>query len=92
MYYAVAYDITDDRRRQRVSKTLEDYGRRIQFSLFVCQTDRRHFLRLRYQLQQQIDRGEDTLVFLHLCQHCQQKVEHLGVEKNLDTYNCRLKS
>ena len=87
MYYAVAYDITDDRRHQWVSKTLEGFGRRIQFSLFVCQTDRRHFLRLRYRLQQQIDRGEDTLVFLHLCQHCQQKVEHLGVEKNLDTYN-----
>ena len=26
--------------------------------------DRRLFLRLRYQLQQQINRGEDTLVFV----------------------------
>jgi len=44
MYYAVAYDITDDRQRRRVSKTLENFGRRTQFSLFICQTDRRHFL------------------------------------------------
>ena len=87
MYYAVAYDIADDRRRRWVSKTLEDFGRRIQFSLFVCQTNRRQFLLLHYKLQQHIDKKEDTIVFLHLCRPCQQKIEYLGVEKNVDTYD-----
>ena len=32
MHYTVAYDITDDKRRNKVAKILKDFGSRIQFS------------------------------------------------------------
>jgi len=32
----VAYDIIDDKRRNRVAKTMEDYGTRVQYSVFEC--------------------------------------------------------
>ena len=45
MHYTVAYDITDDKRRNRVAKILKDFGTRIQYSVFECNTDRRALLR-----------------------------------------------
>ena len=45
MHYTVAYDITDDKRRNRVAKILKDFGTRIQYSVFECDTDRRALLR-----------------------------------------------
>ena len=32
----VVYDISDDRRRLRLSNLLEGYGRRVQYSVFEC--------------------------------------------------------
>ena len=52
MFYAVAYDITDDRRRNAVAKILLDFGTRIQYSLFECNTDKRAYLRLQDRIQE----------------------------------------
>ncbi|RLB69052.1 MAG: CRISPR-associated endonuclease Cas2 [Deltaproteobacteria bacterium] len=38
--YLVVYDVSDDRERHRVSKTLEGYGFRIQKSAFECSLTR----------------------------------------------------
>jgi CRISPR-associated protein Cas2 len=38
--YAVAYDISDDGERERVEKTLKDFGFRIQKSVFECRLTR----------------------------------------------------
>lgn len=35
--YLIIYDITDNKRRRKVSKILEKYGIRIQFSAFECE-------------------------------------------------------
>ena len=37
--FAICYDITDDRRRARVSTALLDYGARLQESVFVATLD-----------------------------------------------------
>ena len=34
MHYTVAYDITDDKRRNKVAKILKDFGKRVQYSVF----------------------------------------------------------
>ncbi len=34
MFYVVAYDISDDRRRTKVAKILEDFGDRAQYTDF----------------------------------------------------------
>ena len=39
MFVVVAYDIPDDRRRTRVAKVLEDYGDRVQYSVFEMNLD-----------------------------------------------------
>ncbi len=34
--WMIAYDITDNRRRQNIAKLLENYGKRVQYSVFEC--------------------------------------------------------
>ena len=40
MFYLVTYDITDDQRRTKVAKILEDFGDRVQYSVFEMILDR----------------------------------------------------
>ena len=80
MYYAVTYDITDDRRRRQIAKTLKDFGTRIQYSVFVCQTDRRAYLRLQNRLKKYIDTSEDSLVFCICAMHASIKSKTLGCQ------------
>ena len=84
MHYTVAYDITDDKRRNRVAKILKDFGTRIQYSVFECNTDRRALLRLRNRLEGAIDLREDTITFYHLCAACEKQIDRIGIKKGLD--------
>lgn len=49
--YLVCYDVTEDRERNRVAKVVEDYGLRIQFSVFECRLSRSALAELRRQLE-----------------------------------------
>ena len=84
MHYTVAYDITDDTRRNSVAKILKDFGTRIQYSVFECNTDRRALLRLQDRLAKAIDSGEDTVTFYHLCATCEKQIDRIGLKKGLD--------
>ena len=84
MHYTVAYDITNDKRRNRVAKILKDFGTRIQYSVFECNTDRRALLRLQSQLEKVIDFAEDTITFYHLCAACEKQITQIGRKKGLD--------
>lgn len=84
-FYVVSYDIQDDRRRNRVCKTLKNFGGRVQYSVFECELDRRQFLRLKHQLEKEIDNQTDSLVFYPLCQVCLKKTERSGqIRKGFD--------
>ena len=84
MHYTVAYDITNDKRRNKVAKILKDFGSRIQFSVFECNTDRRALLRLQNRLEKAIDLQEDTIIFYHLCAACEKQIDRIGLKKGLD--------
>ena len=84
MHYTVAYDITDDKRRNRVAKILKDFGTRIQYSVFECDTDRRALLRLQSRLENVIDSSEDTITFYHLCATCEKQINRIGLKKGLE--------
>jgi len=81
VYLVVAYDITDDKRRNRIAKVLEDYGDRVQYSVFECNIARKHFLRMRDRLEKIMNPDEDSIIFYHLCRSCEIEIERMGVEK-----------
>lgn len=62
MLTLVAYDISDDKRLRRVAQTCEDYGVRVQYSVFECRLDEEEFADFWLKLLEVIDEKEDRLV------------------------------
>lgn len=62
-FFFVSYDISDDRKRNRVFKLLRDLGDRVQYSVFCCQLNDRELHRLKEDLAGKIDlEGDQALV------------------------------
>ncbi len=68
--YVVAYDIPDDRRRNRVARVLEGYGERVQYSVFECQLTPDQFQKLWDELKRKVDEAEDSIRAYRLCPVC----------------------
>lgn len=64
--YVLAYDVADDTRRVRVAKTLESYGDRIQYSVFLVDTRPARMLRLRAAVADLIEPTTDSLLVCDL--------------------------
>lgn len=64
--YLVTYDISDDKRRERVFKTLRDRGDHVQFSVFLCELNPREYALLKGQLQESVHQREDQVLILDL--------------------------
>jgi CRISPR-associated protein Cas2 len=79
MLTVIAYDLTDDRRRERVSTLLEDYGRRVNYSVFECELTGQEFAQLHMQLAQLIDARQDRVVFYRVCESCRGRRATLGL-------------
>ena len=62
MLILIAYDIAAPKRLSRVAKVCEDFGLRVQYSLFECHLEERQFLRLWKRLLKEIDEQEDRIV------------------------------
>lgn len=73
-FLVVAYDITSDRRRTRVAKTLAKYGTRANFSVFECMLTQSMIREMKAELQKALKYGKssktDTILFYYLCPRC----------------------
>jgi CRISPR-associated protein Cas2 len=78
--YLVAYDISSDRRRSKVHKTLCGFGKWTQYSLFECYLTEKELVALRGRLDPILDAGKDNVRFYPLCAACAGKVETVGSE------------
>lgn len=81
--WLVAYDIADPARLRAVASLCEDYGRRLQQSVFPrdCSTDL--IKELRASLHECVQPATDHLAFLPLCQRCEGRIQQHGCEKTL---------
>lgn len=70
MIYLVAYDVADDKRRARVVKRLQNFGRRIQFSVFECDLESVDYLRMCRKVEAALDFKQDRLHIFPLCASC----------------------
>jgi CRISPR-associated protein Cas2 len=62
----VAYDIANDARRDRIAVTLQAYGERIQYSVFVVDGRPAEFVRLQLALNRVIDPRTDRILLCNL--------------------------
>lgn len=79
MLIAIAYDVRDDRRRTKLSDALQNYGKRVQLSVFECLLDEPQVERMRRTVERIIATEEDTVRIYRLCGACEPKVEVVGV-------------
>ena len=89
MLVLVTYDVTTEtregrRRLRRVAKTCEDFGQRVQFSVFECLVDPAQWTALRQKLVEIIDPETDSLRFYFLGKNWKRRVEHVGAKAGYD--------
>ncbi|MEW6296026.1 MAG: CRISPR-associated endonuclease Cas2 [Candidatus Diapherotrites archaeon] len=78
MFYAISYDIRDDRRRLKVAKVLKDFGERVQLSVFEARLEASELVRLKKRLDPVLDQAQDSVRFYPLCAACVPGIEVLG--------------
>ena len=66
-----------------MAKQCENYGRRVQNSVFECILDQAQSVVLKQSLIDIIDENVDSLRFYYLGNKYQTKVEHVGVEHGI---------
>lgn len=89
MLMLVTYDISTSeeggaRRLRRVAKACQDYGQRVQYSVFECEVDPAQWVSLRARLIGEIDQDKDSLRFYRLGANWRSRVEHVGAKRAYD--------
>jgi CRISPR-associated protein Cas2 len=78
MRFVVCYDVSDDRRRDRIARALLDFGARKQESVFAATLDEELKERMLEKLGKLINAAEDSIFVFPLCQACVGKCRVLG--------------
>ena len=89
MLMLVSYDVsTEDaagrRRLRHIAKLCENWGQRVQASVFECLVDPAQWKNLRAALLDVMDEEKDSLRFYHLGSQWRGKIEHFGSKKAYD--------
>ena len=89
MRYLVAYDIStetaDGRRRlRRVAQVCQNFGQRVQKSVFEVEVDALHFERLLHSLLKIIHQEEDSLRIYRLMEPLEKHVRVYGWDRYVD--------
>lgn len=88
MLVLVTYDVRTDgegkKRLRRIAKICEDYGQRVQNSVFECELPFDVWLKLREKILRTYNAQEDSIRFYFLGNNWQKKVEHFGVKESWD--------
>lgn len=79
MFIVVAYDISDDKLRTKLHKTLRRFGERVQFSVFECILTNEMFGRMRGEIAVVLEHKELNRVrYYRLCESCRSRILTLG--------------
>jgi CRISPR-associated protein Cas2 len=89
MLVLVTYDVSTEtrhgrRRLRQVARACEDYGQRVQFSVFECDLDPALWTTLRARLIGIIDPETDSLRFYMLGRDWRRRIEHIGARPSTD--------
>ncbi|WP_251553915.1 CRISPR-associated endonuclease Cas2 [Neobacillus muris] len=92
MLVLITYDVSTvssggQKRLRQVSKACQNYGQRVQNSVFECVVDAAQLAALKIKLVGIIDEKQDSLRFYRLGNNYKSKVEHFGVKESIDLDN-----
>jgi CRISPR-associated protein Cas2 len=89
MMVLVTYDVetasaAGKGRLRKVAKICENYGQRVQNSVFECLVDPTQFEDLKHKLLKKISLELDSLRFYFLGDNWKRRVEHIGAKPSFD--------
>lgn len=89
MLVLITYDVRTEnkagqKRLRDVAKLCENYGQRVQYSVFECLVDPDQWIKIKQRLIDQIKADEDSLRFYFLGKNWKLRVEHVGVKTAYD--------
>ncbi|GAB4460364.1 MAG: CRISPR-associated endonuclease Cas2 [Anaerolineales bacterium] len=89
MMVLITYDVSTETeagkaRLRKVAKKCQDYGQRVQNSVFECLIDSAQLKTLQAKLLKIIDPEVDSLRFYYLGDNWKSRVEHIGAKPSLD--------
>jgi CRISPR-associated protein Cas2 len=89
MMVLITYDVNvvsgdGPKRLRRVARACQDYGQRVQFSVFEVTVDPAQWVALKARLMSEIDAKVDSLRFYFLGTNWRNRVEHVGAKPALD--------
>lgn len=89
MLMLITYDVSTEnragrRRLRRVARLCQDYGQRVQYSVFECQINPAQWASLRSRLLDEINEATDSLRFYRLGANWRGKIEHIGAKPGYD--------
>ena len=89
MLVLVTYDVaTTDKsgpaRLRAVSKACQNFGQRVQYSVFEIEVDPAQWTRLKARLEALIDPKTDSLRYYYLGSNGRRRVEHVGAKPAAD--------
>ncbi|HHT25494.1 MAG TPA: CRISPR-associated endonuclease Cas2 [Clostridiaceae bacterium] len=89
MYILVTYDVEtidkDGKKRLRkIAKICQNYGQRVQNSVFECRVNEQEYLLLKSEIMKKMDAKKDSVRFYRLGTKYKEKIEHFGVKEPYD--------
>lgn len=89
MLVLITYDVSTtssagQKRLRKVSKVCQNYGQRVQNSVFECVVDSTQYTQLKIELASIINEEQDSLRFYQIGNNYKNKVDHMGVKESLD--------
>ena len=89
MVVIVSYDVNTmtkagRRRLRKVARCCENYGQRVQFSVFECNVNEKGWIQLKHDLLACYHEKEDSLRFYHLGEDAGRRTEHFGIKPSID--------
>jgi CRISPR-associated protein Cas2 len=89
MMVLITYDVRTQqasgrRRLRRVARVCQNFGQRVQLSVFECLVDPAQWVALRNRLVAEINEKEDSLRFYFRGANWRHRVEHVGAKPAYD--------
>jgi len=89
MLVLVSYDVEvssegGPRRLRRIARACQDYGQRVQFSVFEIELPPDQWVLLRARLIAEMDEGRDSLRIYVLGRDGRRRIEHIGAKPAVD--------
>lgn len=72
-HWLIIYDICNEKRLQKVAKLLENYGTRVQKSVFEIEAGKDTISRIIRKVRRVIEKTEDFVVYFNICDRDWQK-------------------